>query len=75
MEIAPFQFHYRGDMASLGFMSGVCEVYGWQFKGFMAWMIWKLFKLAMLPRYKNRFQILADWLITAIFKRDTSRFM
>lgn len=74
-EIAPFQFHYRGDMASLGFMSGVCEVYGWQFKGFMAWMIWKLFKLAMLPRYKNRFQILADWLITAIFKRDTSRFM
>ncbi|MGD0276071.1 MAG: NAD(P)/FAD-dependent oxidoreductase [Syntrophales bacterium] len=69
----PFRFNYRGDMASLGFMFGVCEIYGWQFKGFIAWMIWKLFKLAMMPRYKNRFQILADWVLTFIFKRDTSR--
>jgi NADH dehydrogenase len=62
-------------MASLGFMSGVSEVYGIKIKAFPAWMIWKVFKLAMLPRYKNRFQILADWIITWIFKRDTSRFM
>jgi NADH:ubiquinone reductase (H+-translocating) len=71
--LIPFHFHYRGDMASLGFMSGVCEVYGHQFQGFIAWVIWKAFKLAMLPRYKNRLQIVADWLITFIFKRDTSR--
>lgn len=72
-EIPPFQFHYRGDMASLGFMFGVSEVYGWHFKGFIAWILWKLFKLAMLPRYKTRFQIIADWLITLAFKRDTSK--
>ena len=71
----PFQYHYRGDMASLGFMHGVCEIYGWQFKRFLAWIIWKAFKLEMLPRYKNRFQIVADWLITLIFKRDTSKLM
>jgi len=71
-EIPPFHFHYRGDMASLGFMFGVSEVYGWRFKGFIAWILWKLFKLAMLPRYKTRFQIIADWLITLFFKRDTS---
>lgn len=71
----PFKFNYRGDMASLGFMSGVSEVYGIKIKGFPAWMLWKAFKLAMLPRYKNRFQILADWLITWAFKRDTSRFI
>lgn len=74
-ETQPFRFRYRGDMASLGFMSGVSEVYGIKIKAFPAWMIWKVFKLAMLPRYKNRFQILADWIITWIFKRDTSRFM
>jgi len=72
-EIPPFKFHYRGDMASLGFMFGVSEVYGWNFKGFIAWIQWKLFKLAMLPRYKTRFQIIADWLITLAFKRDTSK--
>ncbi len=71
----PFKFNYRGDMASLGFMSGVSEVYGIKLKGFPAWMLWKAFKLAMLPRYKNRFQILADWIITWLFKRDTSRFI
>ena len=71
----PFKFNYRGDMASLGFMSGVSEVYGMKIKGFPAWMLWKAFKLAMLPRYKNRFQIMADWIITWLFKRDTSRFI
>ncbi len=71
----PFKFNYRGDMASLGFMSGVSEVYGVKIKGFPAWMLWKAFKLAMLPRYKNRFQIMADWIITWLFKRDTSRFI
>jgi NADH dehydrogenase len=74
-EAPPFRFRYRGDMASLGFMFGVAEVYGRQFKGFPAWIIWKAFKLGMLPRYKNRFQIVADWLITLLFKRDTSKLM
>ena len=69
----PFRFNYRGDMASLGFMFGVCDIYGWQLRRFSAWFIWKFFKLAMMPKYKNRFQILSDWLITFIFKRDTAR--
>jgi len=69
----PFQFHNRGDMASLGFMFGVSEIYRWRFKGAIAWFLWKAFKLGMLPRYKNRFQIVADWLITLLFKRDTSK--
>ena len=72
-EVPPFQFHYRGDMASLGFMFGVCEIHGWHVRGWIAWFLWKAFKLAMLPRYKNRFQIVADWLITLLFKRDTSK--
>ncbi len=72
-EIPAFHFHYRGDMASLGFMFGVSEVYGRHFKGFIAWILWKFFKLAMLPRYKTRFQIIADWLITLAFRRDTSK--
>jgi NADH dehydrogenase len=71
----PFQFHYRGDMASLGFMFGVAEIYGRRFKGAVAWFIWKAFKLGMLPRYKNRLQIMADWLITLLFNRDTSKLM
>jgi NADH:ubiquinone reductase (H+-translocating) len=69
----PFIFKNRGDMASLGFMFGVCDVYGWQFRKFLAWIMWKMFKLAMMPRYKNRFQILSDWLIAWAFRRDTSR--
>jgi len=42
-------------------------------KGFAAWIIWKAFKLAMLSRYKTRLQIIADWLITLLFERDTSK--
>ena len=72
-QISQFRFNYRGDMASLGFMFGVSEIYGWRFKGPLAWFLWKAFKLGMLPSYKNRFQIIADWLITLLFKRDTSK--
>lgn len=72
-EVPAFRFHYRGDMASLGFMSGVAEIYGRRLKGFPAWVMWKAFKLAMLPRYKTRAQIIADWMITLLFKRDTSK--
>lgn len=71
--LKPFVFKSRGDMASLGFMFGVCDIYGWQFRKFLAWIMWKMFKLAMMPRYKNRFQILSDWLIAWLFRRDTSR--
>ncbi len=71
--IKPFVFKSRGDMASLGFMFGVCDIYGWQFRRLIAWIMWKMFKLAMMPRYKNRFQILSDWLIAWVFRRDTSR--
>jgi len=71
--IKPFVFKNRGDMASLGFMFGVCDIYGWHFRKFSAWIMWKMFKLAMMPRYKNRFQILSDWLIAWVFRRDTSR--
>lgn len=71
--IEPFVFKNRGDMASLGFMFGVCDIYGWHFRKFIAWFMWKMFKLAMMPRYKNRFQILSDWLIAWAFRRDTSR--
>ena len=45
-----------------------------QFKGALAWILWKAVKLMLLPRYKNRVQIVADWLITLFFKRDTSKF-
>jgi NADH dehydrogenase len=54
-------------------MFGVAEVYGRQFKGLPAWIIWKAFKLGMLPWVKDKCQRVADWLITLLFKRDTSR--
>ena len=48
-EPPPFRFRYRGDMASLGFMFGVAEVYGRQFKGLPAWIIWKAFQAGNAP--------------------------
>ena len=35
----PFVFNNRGDMASLGFMFGVCDIYGWHFRKFLAWIL------------------------------------
>jgi len=54
-------------------MNESCPKNGRQFKRLPAWIIWKAFKLGMVPWVKNRFQIVADWLITLLFKRDTSK--
>lgn len=56
-ELPPFRFHDRGDMASLGFMFGVAEVYGRQFKGFPAWIIWKAFKLGCFHCTRTGFKL------------------
>jgi len=35
------------------FMSGVCEISGWDFKGRIACILWKPFKLGRFSRYKK----------------------
>ena len=65
----------RGDVASLGFTFGVCEINGWHFIGWTPWLLWKALSLAMLPREQKKSRILADWLITHVFKKDRSKLM
>lgn len=65
-------FHYRaiGTMASLGSRSGVAEVMGVRISGFLAWALWRLFYLAMVPGFANRVRIATDWLLELVVRRS-----
>lgn len=68
----PLPFHYQaiGTMASLGGRSGVAELFGMRISGFLAWALWRLFYLAMVPGVANRVRIATDWLLEVVIRRS-----
>jgi len=52
-------FHYRskGTLASLGGRRGVADLRGWKLNGRMAWLMWRLVHLAMLPRASTKWRV------------------
>lgn len=66
----PFRYQAIGTMASLGSRSGVAEVMGVRISGFLAWALWRMFYLAMVPGLPNRVRIATDWLLELIVRRS-----
>lgn len=59
----PVQFNYRnrGTMATIGRNAAVAEVFGTNFTGFPAWILWLSFHLYKLIGFKNRVFVLTNW--------------
>jgi len=59
----PRRFRYRnpGAMATIGRQSAVAEVYGLQFGGLFAWVLWLAVHLFWLIGLRNRILVLVNW--------------
>ena len=64
----PFRFRPQGLLASIGRNNGVAEIYGFQFSGRLAWMMWRAIYLSKIPTFPAKFGIALDWLIDAFFR-------
>jgi NADH dehydrogenase len=49
-----YRFKSLGQMATIGRRTGVAQIFGCQFSGFVAWWMWRTIYLAKLPRLKRR---------------------
>jgi NADH dehydrogenase len=69
----PFVYSPVGELAIVGKRAGVASVYGLQFKGIIAWAMWRGIYVAKLPRFSMRFRVVLDWGLEAIFGRDIAQ--
>jgi NADH dehydrogenase len=66
----PFTYRAIGQMAIVGERTGVADVMGFQFSGFVAWFLWRTYYLMRVPLLEKRLRVMMDWTLDLFFKRD-----
>jgi len=71
----PFSFRTIGQLASLGRRTGVAQILGVNFSGFVAWWLWRTIYLSKLPRFEKKFRVALDWTLDLVFSKDLVKFV
>lgn len=71
----PFLFKTLGLLSALGKRSGVANILGVQFSGFVAWFLWRSIYLSKLPGFDKKIRVMIDWTLDLIFSKDLVQFM
>jgi len=66
----PFAYRTMGQMAIVGERTGVADVMGLRFEGFIAWFLWRTYYLMRIPQLEKRLRVVLDWTLDLFFKRD-----
>ena len=65
-----FSFATIGQLAAIGRRSGVANILGFNFSGFVAWLLWRSIYLSKLPRMEKKVRVALDWTLDLIFSKD-----
>lgn len=57
----PFKYRDRGSMATIGRNAAVARIYGRNFTGFIAWLVWVFVHIRELIGFRNRLVVLINW--------------
>jgi NADH dehydrogenase len=71
----PFDFSTLGQLAALGRRTGVANILGINFSGFLAWWLWRTIYLSKLPRFEKKVRVALDWTLDLIFSKDLVQFL
>jgi NADH dehydrogenase len=70
----PFVFSTLGQLAAIGRRTGVANVFGFNFSGFIAWWLWRTIYLSKLPRFEKKVRVALDWTLDLLFAKDLVQF-
>lgn len=70
----PFVFSTIGQLAAIGKRTGVANILGVRFSGFIAWWIWRTIYLSKLPRFEKKLRVALDWTLDLLFSKDIVQF-
>jgi NADH:ubiquinone reductase (H+-translocating) len=71
----PFEFSTIGLLAAIGRRTGVANILGVNFSGFVAWFLWRTIYLSKLPRFEKKVRVALDWTLDLLFSKDLVHFM
>jgi len=70
----PFRFKTLGQLAAIGKRTGVANIMGLQFSGFLAWFLWRTIYLSKLPGLEKKVRVSLDWTLDLFFSKDLVQF-
>ena len=74
-ERKPFLFSTIGQLAAIGRRTGVANILGVNFSGFIAWWLWRTIYLTKLPRFEKKVRVALDWTLDLLFSKDLVQFL
>ena len=72
--VKPFRYRHMGMLAYIGDQRALADLPHVKGRGFITWLFWRSAYVTKLVSWKNKAQVVFDWLKTSIFGRDISRF-
>jgi NADH dehydrogenase len=69
----PFVYHDKGTVAVIGKSKAVVEIGRFKFGGFFAWVLWGGIHIVALIGFRNRLQVLINWLWNWLFNARDAR--
>ena len=66
----PFVFSTIGQLAAIGKRTGVANIFGVNFSGFIAWWLWRTIYLSKLPRLEKKLRVALGWSLDLLFSKD-----
>ena len=70
-----FDFSTLGQLAAIGRRTGVAQIMGMNFSGFIAWWLWRTIYLSKLPRFEKKLRVAMDWTLDLFFSKDLVQFL
>jgi len=70
---APFHFHDRGMMATIGRGAAIAQWGRWQLSGGLAWLAWLFIHLMLLVGFRNRQAVFMEWLFAYLTTQRRAR--
>jgi NADH dehydrogenase len=74
-KLKKFSFVTLGQLAAIGHRTGVANVFGINFSGFVAWWLWRTIYLSKLPRFEKKLRVALDWTLDVLFSKDLVQFV
>jgi NADH:ubiquinone reductase (H+-translocating) len=71
----PFVFSTIGQLAAIGKRTGVANIFGFNFSGFIAWGLWRCIYLSKLPRLEKKLLVAVNWSLDLLFSKDIVEFL
>ena len=65
-----FSYRSRGSMAAIGHRKGVASLFGLQFSGLPAWLVWRAYYLSRMPTLRRKLRIFVEWTWGMFFPND-----